>query len=151
MKRGIKFLAKVGVVAAFGVGFAIVSQAGASATTEAATPAVTAASVAVTPSSGLADGATVQLTGSGLTAGETYFVGECSAVAANDYACDNATNFEAVADASGAISVPVTVHTAFTGTTGSGATHAIDCTVDTCVVAAYSATFEGGAVPISFN
>jgi hypothetical protein len=149
LKRGINLLVKFGAVAAMGVGIAFAASTGASA---APAPAVVAApSITVTPTSGLADGATVQLSGTGLTPGTTYFIGECSAISATNYACDNATNFTQVANASGTIAAPVTVHSAFTGTTSSGATFAIDCKSVSCVVAAYSASFEGGAVPISFK
>jgi len=155
MKNSVKFLAKVGAVAAFALGIAFASQAGASASqSEAAdaSPAVVAApSISATPTSGLANGATVQLSGTGLTPGTVYYVGQCAAVSATDYACNDATNLERTATASGTISAPVTVFTSFTGTTGSGATHAINCKTTSCVVAAYSASFQGGAVPISFS
>jgi hypothetical protein len=155
MKSGVRFLAKLGAIAAFALGVAIASQTGASASQSeapASSPAVVAApSISATPTSGLASGATVQLTGTGLTPGTVYFVGECAAVSATSYACNDATNAERTANASGTISAPIVVHSSFTGTTGSGTTHAINCKTTTCVVAAYSASFEGGAVPISFN
>ncbi len=155
MKSGFKFLAKIGAVAGVALGIAFVAQpaAGASAPAvdDASSAVVAAPSVSATPTSNLTNGATVQLSASGLTPGTVYFVGECSAVSSFDYACNSATSYQVVANSAGAINSPIVVHGSFTGTTGGGVSHAIDCKVNSCVVAAYSATFEGGAVPISFK
>jgi hypothetical protein len=144
----------MGAVAGVALGVAFVAQpaAGAAAPAVDAAPAVVAApAVSAAPTSGLTNGATVQLSASGLTPGTVYFVGECSAVSTFDYACNSATSYQVVANSAGTISAPIVVHSAFTGTTGGGVSHAIDCKVRSCVVAAYSASFEGGAVPISFR
>lgn len=142
-----KLFAKIGAVAALGLGLAFTTQAVASADTT----TVNAPAISVTPSSGLSDGASVAVSGTGLTAGTTYHVGECAVVGPQSMACNSVADTDVVADASGAASTPLTVRKAFTGTAHDGSTHAIDCGTQTCVVAFYSDTFEGGQVALSFN
>lgn len=138
-----RFAAKFGVAAAIAVGIGIGAPALASAAP--AAPAVTA-----TPSTGLATTQTITVSGTGLTGGDVFYVGQCVAVAATDYACDHNTSVAVTSTTAGTISTPLTVNRTFVGTTVSGATHAVDCKVDDCVVSALSASIEGGAVPISF-
>ena len=144
-----KMFAKLGAIAALGLGLAFTSQAIAGADT--APQTVNAAAISVTPSTGLSDGAAVAVAGTGLQAGVVYHLGECVQVSATSLACDPTTNTDVTADASGNAGSPITVHRTFTGVTHEGATHATDCTVDNCVVAFFSDTFDGGLVPISFN
>ena len=140
-------IAKLGAIAALGLGLAFTSQAIAGADTS----TVNAATISVTPATGLSDGAAVAVSGTGLQAGVVYHLGECIQVSATSLACDPTTNADVTANASGAASSPLTVHRAFTGVSHDGATHAADCTVDNCVVAFFSDTFDGGLVPISFK
>src|SRR4051812_31388106 len=70
----IKVMARIGVVAGLALGLA-------SALPSSSYAAVTAApSVTVTPSTGLADGASVAVVGSGLLANTNYHVGQCAVV-----------------------------------------------------------------------
>ena len=144
-----KMFAKLGAVAALGLGLAFTSQAIAGADT--APQTVNAASISVTPSTGLSDGAAVAVSGTGLQAGVVYHLGECVQVSPTSLACNPGTNVDVTAGAGGAASTTLTVNRAFTGVTHEGTTHAVDCTVDNCVVAFFSDTFDGGLVPISFN
>ena len=158
MKNGVKTLAKLGMIAAFAVWLTSPAQAGASASDTAAidsAPAAVAApapsagtAVTATPNSRLANGTTVQLSATGLTPGEKYFIGECSTLATVDYACNSATFRQVVAKSNGTFTAPVVVSSAFTGITGEGRTHAINCQVSSCAVAVYSPTFESGSQPM---
>lgn len=161
MKNGVKILAKLGLIAAFAVWLTSPAQAGASASDTAAigsSPATVAAqavpvapavpAVSATPNSRLVNGTTVRLSATGLTPGATYFTGECSALSTVDYACNTATFRQVVAKSNGTFTVPMVVSSAFTGITGSGRTHAIDCQVSPCAVAVYSPSFETGTQPM---
>jgi hypothetical protein len=150
VKNGSKLLAKVVGVAGIAVGIAIAFQSGASASPAPHAQSVaTTAAITVTPATGLADGATVAVSGDGLTAGSVYHVGECAAVSATEFACDHASNKDVTATANGTLSTNIVVDRTFTGVTEAGASHAIDCKADSCVLAAFSTT-DGGAVPLSF-
>jgi len=144
-----RMFAKIGAVAALGLGLAFTSQAIASADSAPAT--VNAATISVTPSTGLSDGAAVAVTGTGLQPGVVYHVGECAPAGPQDFACNPNTNQDIVADANGNASTQLVVNRAFTGVAHDGSSHAFDCTTDSCVVAVFSDAFDGGAVPISFN
>ncbi|WP_410664706.1 enediyne antibiotic chromoprotein [Amycolatopsis sp. lyj-84] len=110
-----------------------------------------AAAVTVTPASGLSDGAVVQVTGTGLTPGGTYRVGECAQDATGQFPC-SPSQLSLVADASGKISSPVTVQKNFTGVLPDGSSYgAVDCKVITCVVGLGDAAGNGGGVIISFS
>jgi hypothetical protein len=113
----------------------------------AATPAIS-----VTPSTALPATAAVTVSATGLTAGTTYFIGECAAVSATEFACDPTGNTSAVASASGTLSIPLTVHKVFQGTTGPEGTPwgTVNCAVQACSVTVYDAAFSGGSVPITF-
>ena len=144
-----KLFAKIGAIAALGLGLAFTSQAIASA--DAAPQTVNAAAISVTPASGLSDGAAVAVSGTSLQPGIVYHVGECAAVTETSFACNPSTNVDVTADAGGTAGTQLVVNRAFTGVTHEGTSHSIDCTVDSCVIAFFSDSFDGGAVPISFN
>jgi hypothetical protein len=149
MEHAMKMFAKIGAIAALGLGLAFTSQAIAGADT--APQAVNAASISVTPATGLSDGAAVAVSGTGLQAGVVYHIGECVQVGPTSLACNPGTNIDVTANAGGAASTPLSVNRAFTGVTHEGTTHSVDCTVDNCVIAFFSDSFDGGLVPISFN
>ena len=102
-----------------------------------ATPALAAATMTVTPSTGLAAGQVVQVTGSGLPAGAEVAIVECTATATTQAGCDVTNAVLVATDASGAI--PTTPFTLTTGTVGNGTcgTSAADLT---CVLAIGSLT-----------
>ncbi|MCT2586809.1 enediyne antibiotic chromoprotein [Actinophytocola gossypii] len=138
-----RFAAKLGAAAAIAVGVGLGAPALASA--EPAAPQISAS-----PSSGLAATQTITVTGSGLPGSDTFNVGQCVSLSPTDLACDFSTSLQVDSSASGTLSTPLTVNRAFTATSGSGATVAVDCTVDDCVVGVYNASFVGGSVAISF-
>ncbi|MFD1147843.1 enediyne antibiotic chromoprotein [Saccharothrix hoggarensis] len=115
--------------------------------TASAAPALT-----VTPSSGLADGATVQVSATGLQAGTTYDVGECAWVEAGVLACAPETFTRATANSAGSLDSPLTVRKTFTGVLFDGTTWGtVDCTTVQCSVGVSDAAGNGpGGVPISF-
>ncbi len=115
-------------------------------------PAASAASaVTVTPSSGLSDGAVVQVTGTGLTPGVTYRVGECAQDATGQFPCST-SQLSLVADASGTISTPITVQKNFAGVLPDGSSYGpVDCNALTCVVGLGDASGNGGGVIITFS
>lgn len=142
-----RIIAKLGAIAALGLGLAFTSQVVAGADTS----SVDAATISVTPATGLSDGAAVAVSGTGLQAGAVYHLGECVQVSATSLACDPATNIDVTANTAGAASSPLVVHRAFNGEAHDGTVHTADCSVDNCVVAFFSDTFDGGLVPISFK
>lgn len=119
-----------------------------------ATPAAAAApSVTVSPSSGLADGQSVTVTGSGFTANyATMVIVECDATATGAAGCDTNDVQFVKADASGAFTVQLTLRATFTG---------VDCTKAACIVQAHegvnpnagltatSAPLHFGAAPVT--
>lgn len=117
-------------------------------------PASAAApTLTVTPSSGLSDGATVQVSGTGLQAGATYDVGECAWVESGVLACAPETFTRATADSAGSLDSPLTVRKTFTGVLFDGTTWGtVDCATTECQVGASDAAGNGiGSVPISFT
>jgi hypothetical protein len=142
-----RLVTKIGVVSglALSLGAVTASTAGAAAHT-----APRAAAISVTPSTGLTDGQNVTVSGSGLTAGTVYHVGECAAVAANSYACAP-TNVDVTASSSGAVSTPLTVLRTYQGHDVNGKIWPVDCTTTTCVVGVFDSAFAGGSAPISFG
>lgn len=107
------------------------------------TAAFAAGSVSVSPSSGLKDGQSVNVTGSGFPASTTIYVVECANLT-GQAGCDITRLGQAQSDAGGKISAAFTVHT---GTIGNGtcdATHA-------CYISAGDAAQTAhGAAQISF-
>ncbi|HEX6472295.1 MAG TPA: enediyne antibiotic chromoprotein [Streptosporangiaceae bacterium] len=134
----VKLLSKVGTIA--GLGFAAAVIAG---------TAASAATITVTPSSGLADGQSVSVSGSGMLASDTYHIGECAAVSATSYACG--PNVDVKSDASGKLSTKLAVKRTFVGAAADGSTSQIDCKSVQCVIGVFDDSFNGGAVPISFK
>ncbi len=88
--------------------------------------------VAVTPGTGLTDGQTVEVTGSGFGPGSQVAVGECRTGATSDSDCSVAGALVATADSTGAFTTPFTVSRILT----IGAS-TVDCsTAGSCVIAA---------------
>lgn len=113
----------------------------------AATPASAAAAMSVTPSSGLSDGQTVTVTGSGYTAGASVHVGECS----TPDVCSNDT-ITTTAGADGTFSVSFTVEKVFQAEDWStGTTVTVDCAAVQCSVAAWEEGAGTISEPISFS
>jgi hypothetical protein len=142
----IKTLSKVGVTAVLAAGLAMTTQSWASA--DAADAAVT-----VTPSANLADGAVVQVAGTGLAPSSTYFVGQCAEVAAGAVACseEGLPSVSFTTDAAGAGSTPFTVRRTFDGfLIGGGHWGTVDCTAVQCEVGVGNETGGAGAL-ISFS
>jgi Neocarzinostatin family len=135
-----KGLVKFGAAAALALGLGLGFQLPAN-----------AAAISVTPSSGLSDGATVTVSGSGLKAGGVYHVGQCAAIRPDAYACNSANGVDVVANGSGAATTPLVVRRSFQGTAADGSTSPVDCSVVPCVVGVFDDTFDGGAVPIAFK
>lgn len=107
----------------------------------AATPALSG-----TPSSGLKDGTSVALTGTGYTPNLSLFVLECSSATGGQAACDITHLGMATSSASGAVSTSFTVHT---GTIGNGT---CDATHTGCVIqVADAAGTSHAAFPLVFG
>jgi hypothetical protein len=106
--------------------------------------------LSVDPSTGLADGQTVTVSGSGYTAGSTAYVVECLH---DGWQCDTANLLRVTVDADGTFSTPQVVHSSFAGvdprTGETGGT--VDCAVSACDVLAWAGTTESSAAPISFG
>ncbi|MFF8940327.1 enediyne antibiotic chromoprotein [Streptomyces paradoxus] len=107
----------------------------------------------VTPSTGLSDGAVVQVAAQGLQAGTGYDVGQCAWVGTGVLAC-NPANFSTVtADASGAAKTSLTVRRSFEGYLFDGTRWGtVDCATAKCQVGMSDAAGNGPAsVAISFR
>jgi len=143
VKNGTSRIAKVGAIAVFATGLALGSYSVANADT--------VESVSVTPTSGLADGATVQVSGSGLAANSTFWIGECGQVGAECLG-DAGRVLQVTSDGSGSFSTPLTVVKQFNGHKLDGSTVAIDCNSVQCSVGVFTAdTTNVGKVTISFQ
>jgi hypothetical protein len=93
-----------------------------------ASAAPSAPGVAVTPSTGLADGATVTVDVTGFGAGEPVSVSECAGTPGTDsLVCDVAAIKQVTTDSAGAGSTTTTVHKTFEGQDQSGNPVAVDC------------------------
>lgn len=110
------------------------------------------ASATVTPSSGLADNAVVQVGATGLTVGAAYTVGECAEVQPGVLACEAASRVEVTAGADGTLATPLTVKKSFEGILFDGTSYGtVDCAAVTCVVGLADSAGNGPAgVAISF-
>jgi LPXTG-motif cell wall-anchored protein len=105
---------------------------GASESVGALPDAQVAPTLVVTPATGLADGQTVEVGGSGFGAGSQVALGECRAGATSDADCSVAGALVATADSSGAFTAQFTVSRVLTIGTST-----LDCsTVGSCVIAA---------------
>jgi hypothetical protein len=135
-----RLLAKASVIAGMGVGLTLAAGAAANAST----------AISVSPSSGLANNQVVTVSGSGLTAGNVYHIGECAAVSSTSYACGS-NNADVTANSSGSLSTSLKVLKTFTGTAADGSTAAIDCSKVQCVIGVYDSSFGGGSANISFS
>ncbi|MER6910150.1 enediyne antibiotic chromoprotein [Streptomyces sp. NPDC000594] len=118
-------------------------------------PAVAVAaapSVSVTPATGLADGAVVQVSGTGLQAGVTYSVGQCAEVQAGVLAC-NPANATVTAGADGTVNTPLKVDKRYQGVLFDDSVWGtVDCASVKCVVGLSDSTGQGPAgVPVSFR
>ncbi|MFI5593073.1 enediyne antibiotic chromoprotein [Amycolatopsis sp. NPDC051758] len=138
-------------VVATGFGLALACSGAAAASAAPAAPALTA-----NPSSGLSDGQTVDVSGTGYAAGSTIVVLECDAAQPAGQACDKASLAGTVAAADGTLAVQLTVHKTFQAvdlSTGqAGAT--VDCATAHCVLASADTTntgSEGAGVSITFG
>ncbi|PKV85187.1 enediyne antibiotic chromoprotein [Streptomyces sp. TLI_146] len=125
------------------------SGAAVAATVLLATPASAATAISVTPSSGLSDGQTVTVSGSGYTPGAAVNVGECASATL----CSNDVKF-LTADANGAISTTLAVKKTFVAkdwSTGQDVT--VDCAAagTQCNVTAWEQTTGNTVQNISFN
>ena len=96
------------------------------------TPAPAGPSITLTPSTGLANGAKVTITGSGFVAGDSLFAVECLATATSSADCNTAGATPITANADGTL--PSTSFTVTTGTIGSGACGTTAANAAGCVI-----------------
>ncbi|WIX92230.1 enediyne antibiotic chromoprotein [Amycolatopsis sp. DG1A-15b] len=143
----------IGAKAVVAAGFAL-ALACTGATTASAAPAAPA--LTASPSSGLADGQVVDVSGTGYAAGSTIVLLECDAAQPAGRACDKAALVATVAGADGALAAKLTVHKAFQAvdlsTGAAGAT--VDCATAHCVIASADTSntgSEGAGVSITFG
>ncbi|CAM3406456.1 enediyne antibiotic chromoprotein [Kibdelosporangium persicum] len=114
-----------------------------------------AASVTVSPSTGLSDGDTVSATVAGFAASETVVTVECAQPQAGTTVCDLPGLQQAVTDSNGSASTQLTARRTFTGYTADGLEWGlVDCTSvpGGCgVYAANVALTTGAQASISFR
>lgn len=109
--------------------------------------AASAAAVTVTPSTGLTDGQTVAVSGTGYVAGSEIGVSEC----VRDTVCSE-TTVHTTAGADGTFAVDYVARKQFTATDWStGETVTVDCAVEQCQVVAWEQEIGPIGQPISFG
>ncbi len=124
--------AGVGGPPAAGVVSSSAGVGGSSGSAQSVADAQATPTVAVTPDTGLADGQTVEVTGSGFGSGSQVAVGECRTGATSDADCSVAGALVTTVDSSGAFTTPFTVSRLLT----IGAS-TLDCSTEgSCVIAA---------------
>ncbi|MFF1547493.1 enediyne antibiotic chromoprotein [Streptomyces sp. NPDC058291] len=112
-------------------------------------PASAAAAVTASPSSGLTDGQTVTVTGTGFPAGAQVAVSQCR----ENTTCTDALT-KATVGANGAFTASYTVHKQFTATdwsTGTGTSVTVDCGAQQCQLVAYLDATGAVGTKISFG
>ncbi|MFF9221513.1 enediyne antibiotic chromoprotein [Streptomyces viridosporus] len=144
VKNKLGLIARVSATAVIATGVAVAFQPAAMA----ASPVVT-----VSPATGLKDGDTVTVTGTGLTPGVVYHVSQCESVTSGTYGCDPTTVIDIAADAQGKVSTQFVVHKTFQAVKGvegipSGT---VDCTVSACAVGMGDDQGVGGGQRITFG
>ncbi len=106
--------------------------------------------VTATPSTGLTDGQSITISGTGFTPDVQVAAAECGAGTVGTQSCDIGNVVYGQTDASGNASVTLTVHAALTTATGT-----IDCTTGpgACVIglANISDLSEANGAPITFG
>ena len=100
-------------------------------------PAPAGPSITLTPSTGLASGAKVTITGSGFTAGDSLFAVECLATATSSADCNTAGATPITVNSDGTL--PSTSFTVTTGTIGSGACGTTAANAAGCVISVSTA------------
>lgn len=129
----------------------IVGSIGMYGLTTATAQAATASTVVVTPSTALANGQTVVVTGSGFTAGDSVYALECLATATTSAGCDTAT-LAGPLTVSATGTLPSTTFKVVTGvisgtaTCGTSATDLGGCSIDV----ANASNGDAGTAPITF-
>ncbi|MFE9774089.1 enediyne antibiotic chromoprotein [Streptomyces sp. NPDC005931] len=119
-----------------------------------ASAAPTAAGVAVSPSSGLSDGATVTVDVTGFGAGEAVSVSECAGTPGTDtLVCDVAGIRQLTTDSAGAGSATITVKKTFQGQDQSGNPVTVDCATVAggCFIGATDEARTHATAAISFS
>ncbi|MET7619086.1 enediyne antibiotic chromoprotein [Streptomyces sp. NPDC005408] len=110
-------------------------------------PASADPALSVTPSTGLSDGQSVTVTGSGFTAGTDVSITECS----SPTLC-SATTVTATVGADGTFSAPYAVSKTFEGHDwSSGTTVTVDCAATQCLVSAWEQGAGTRTQTISFS
>jgi hypothetical protein len=105
--------------------------------------------VSVSPSTGLKNGQSVTVTGSGFTAGDSLFAVECLASATGQAGCDIGSATAITANADGTL--PSTTFTVATGTIGTGTCGTSSSNLTACVInVATTAGTDAGTGAITF-
>ncbi|MFD7703701.1 enediyne antibiotic chromoprotein [Streptomyces caelestis] len=144
IKNKLGLVARVSATAAIATGMAVAFQPAA----QAAAPVVT-----VSPATGLKDGSTVTVTGTGLTPGTVYHVSQCEFVTSGTYGCDPTTVIDIAADAQGKVSTQFVVRKVFQAVKGADGVPSgtVDCTVTACAVGLGDDKGVGGGQRITFG
>ena len=117
--------------------------------TFATAPTSAGPSITVTPATGLKNGQTVTITGSGFVAGDSLFAVECLTTATSAADCNTAGATPITANSDGTL--PSTTFTVKTGTIGSGACGTTAANAHGCAITvATIAGADAGAAPIGF-
>jgi len=106
--------------------------------------------ISITPNTGLTNGASATITGSGFTANDSVYAVECLATATTSAGCDTATATAITVGADGKL--PATTFKVVTGTVGTGTCGTSPSNLGNCVIeVANVAGGDVGAAPITFK
>lgn len=131
------------------------ASGGATTTTTTTTPSGTASTsttptVQVTPSTGLTNGASVSVTGTGFTPSDSVYAVECLATATSAAGCDAATATPITVGTNGAL--PATTFKVVTGTVGTGTCGTTTSNLSNCIIeVANPSGADAGGAPITFK
>jgi len=140
VKKSILTIAATAAIMFGGLGVVTATTAGAS------TIPVTAS-----PSTGLTDGQSVQVSATGLTPGSSYGFDECAYVGTNNQLACAQDTVPVTADANGNASSSLTVHESFQAYVGGTLWGTIDCSTTQCYAGIGDSSGDGGGAAISFQ
>ncbi len=120
-------------------------------TTTTTTPSTsTTPTVQVTPSTGLTNGASVSITGTGFTPSDSVYAVECLATATSAAGCDAATATPITVGTDGTL--PATTFKVVTGTVGTGTCGTTSSNLSNCIIeVANPSGADAGGAPITFK
>ncbi|WP_204000812.1 enediyne antibiotic chromoprotein [Micromonospora lutea] len=145
-------LSALGVGAVLALGLTLTGSAPAASAPTKPGEAPAAATVTVTPATGLADGQVVTVDAAGLRPSTIFHIGQCAIVGA-EMPCNGAETISVSTTASGTLSVKLAVRLVYRGTLGPDGTPwgVVHCGRTPCGIGMFNNLGEGAGAAISFR